>query len=179
VILKPTAWVYWQAVENISDSGWGLVQTQFADGGPSIYLYDFAFQSSLMVQESVVSDQLRLGRHFYAMSHFSRFIKPGFTLLGGRYHYDNISYVSACTPTENEFVFVLVSGRSEETSINLNVETSKESSGVPQGTIYETHGASANLEVSRNVSISRQGTAVKISFQCKPQCIVTLVVLLF
>lgn len=56
--LKPTAWVYWQVIEDLSNNGWGCLQTNFNNSGDIVY-----------------------GSQFVAFQHFTHFIKPGCYLV--------------------------------------------------------------------------------------------------
>jgi hypothetical protein len=53
-LLKPEAWVYWQAIENINGSKWGLIQL------------DFKNPSTIKIQ-----------KQYYIFKHFTRNIKSG------------------------------------------------------------------------------------------------------
>lgn len=57
--LQPTAWVYWQAVEDEgAQNNWGFVHADFSQG-----------------------DDYELTKQFYAMANFSKFIRPGSRII--------------------------------------------------------------------------------------------------
>lgn len=60
IYLKPTAWVYWQVVEDFSGNGWGCLQIPF---------------DNPKIENIVYSVQ------FTTFQHFTHFIKPGCKLL--------------------------------------------------------------------------------------------------
>jgi galactan endo-1,6-beta-galactosidase len=63
--LHPTAWVYWQPVE-AGRSGWGLVNAHF---GPE-------------PGDASAGQPTRVNGKYYVLAHFSRFLRPGLTVLG-------------------------------------------------------------------------------------------------
>lgn len=57
--LRPTAWVYWQAVEQEANHNWGFIHADLAG----------------------TTEQISITKSYYAMGQYSRFIRPGFTLI--------------------------------------------------------------------------------------------------
>ena len=91
--LQPAAWVFWQAVENISatnnslGSNWGLIKTDLrapANGPHPIHLT----------------------RKYWAMAQFSRYIRPGYRLVP----VDDIDTAGALSPDGRALVLVHVNG---------------------------------------------------------------------
>lgn len=60
IYLKPSAWIYWQVIENLSSNGWGCLQIPFHD--PKI--------------ENIVYNV-----QFTIFQHFTHYIKPGSYIL--------------------------------------------------------------------------------------------------
>lgn len=54
--LQPSAWIYWQVVENLSSNGWGLIQVPF--GNPT---------------------EIKILKQYWAMIHFTKRLRPGDT----------------------------------------------------------------------------------------------------
>lgn len=88
--LEPAAWVFWQAVEDLSARGgpgsnWGLIKADLRSpaAGPH---------------------QIYITKKYWAMAQFSRFIRPGDRLLP----IDDIDTVAALSPKGNRLVLVHV-----------------------------------------------------------------------
>ncbi len=58
-VLGPSAWVYWQAVEQEANHNWGLIHADLAG----------------------TSEGISITKSYYAMGQYSRFIRPGFILI--------------------------------------------------------------------------------------------------
>ncbi|KLE36151.1 glycosyl hydrolase [Aurantiacibacter luteus] len=94
--LEPSAWVFWQAVEDISardgrrGSNWGLLKADLRSGpeGPHA---------------------IHITRKYWAMAQFSRFIRPGFELLP----IENQDSVAAISPDGRQIVMVHVNSDDE------------------------------------------------------------------
>lgn len=91
--LEPSAWVFWQAVENLSardgakGSNWGLVKADYrsAPDGPHA---------------------IHVTAKYWAMAQFSRFIRPGYRLVP----VDDLDTVGALSRDGKELVLVHVNG---------------------------------------------------------------------
>lgn len=91
--LQPSAWVFWQAVEDISasngqlGSNWGLIKTNLraAPNAPH---------------------PIHITRKYWAMAQFSRFIRPGYRLIP----VEDIDTVGALSPAGKTLVLVHVNG---------------------------------------------------------------------
>lgn len=64
--LKPSAWIYWQPVE--ASSAWGLVNGDFGDAADET--------------ASTRAQPTWLYYKYYAFAQFTRFLRPGYTVLG-------------------------------------------------------------------------------------------------
>jgi hypothetical protein len=90
--LEPAAWVFWQAVENLSTRGgsagsnWGLVKADLSGSDPS--------------------HAIHLTRKYWAMAQFSRYIRPGYRLVP----VDDMDTVGALSPDGGTLVLVHVNG---------------------------------------------------------------------
>ena len=91
--LEPAAWIFWQAVENISGgsagggSNWGLLKTDLrapAQGPHTVHVT----------------------RKYWAMAHFSRYIRPGYRLI----RVDDHDSVAALSPDGGTLAIVHVNG---------------------------------------------------------------------
>lgn len=91
--LEPSAWVFWQAVEDLSarnggaGSNWGLIKADLA-------------------QPPAGPQDLHVTSKYWAMAQFSRFIQPGYRLI----FVDDIDTVGALSPSGQELVLVHVNG---------------------------------------------------------------------
>lgn len=91
--LEPAAWVFWQAVENLSTrdggkgSNWGLIKADYRSPpeGPHT---------------------IHVTRRYWVMAQFSRFIRPGYRLVP----IDDLDTVGALSPDGRELVLVHVNG---------------------------------------------------------------------
>jgi hypothetical protein len=52
--LQPSAWIYWQVVENLSSNGWGLIQVPFVN-----------------------PTEIKVLKQYWAMIHFTKRLRPG------------------------------------------------------------------------------------------------------
>ncbi|KAK9790933.1 hypothetical protein WJX73_002148 [Symbiochloris irregularis] len=86
--LQAQAWVYWQAVEN-SETGnwWGLMQVPFHK-----------------------PQQVELGKQYWAMMHYSRFIRDGYTILKTRNPSNVVAAISPTSSGKTTAVVVTASG---------------------------------------------------------------------
>jgi O-glycosyl hydrolase len=74
--LKPTAWVYWQVIEDLSNNGWGCMQVDFNNPSNRIF-----------------------GSQFTAFQHFTHFIKPGNFLVDVKQPSNkNIKWIASIDP---------------------------------------------------------------------------------
>jgi len=91
--LEPAAWVFWQAVENLSardggkGSNWGLIKADYRapPKGPHT---------------------IHVTRRYWVMAQFSRFIRPGYRLVP----IDDLDTVGALSPDGRDLVLVHVNG---------------------------------------------------------------------
>ena len=91
--LEPAAWVFWQAVENLSardgskGSNWGLIKADYGSPpeGPHT---------------------IHVTRRYWVMAQFSRFIRPGYRLVP----IDDLDTVGALSPDGKTLVLVHVNG---------------------------------------------------------------------
>lgn len=58
--LRPSAWVYWQAVEHEQNNNWGFIHADFNGAGAAYWPT----------------------KQYYAMGQYSRFMRPGYTIVG-------------------------------------------------------------------------------------------------
>lgn len=60
IYLRPSAWIYWQVIENLSNNGWGCIQIPFDDIKKENIVYNIQFST---------------------FQHFTHYIKPGSRFL--------------------------------------------------------------------------------------------------
>lgn len=94
---QPSAWVYWQPVEP-GDNGWGLILAKYLDTGDQ-------FKPDIQTQLA------RVNRKFFVYGQFTRYIRPGYHILGIN-HERSIAAYDAAT---QRLVIVTVSGATPET----------------------------------------------------------------
>jgi galactan endo-1,6-beta-galactosidase len=97
--LRPNAWVYWQPVEPDSKVyGWGLLNANYVD------THD---QSKPDEYTSLV----RVNRKFWVFGEFTRYIRPGYRIIG----IGDANSVAAYDPALHKLVVVTVTGDTEQT----------------------------------------------------------------
>lgn len=92
--LRPTAWVYWQAIENLSGNGWGLLQVDFNN------------------PRNIVK-----GAQYRGFQHFSHFIKPGDRLIKLKSH-KNLKMTGSVSK-DKVYKLVILSTNNETIDIDL------------------------------------------------------------
>jgi hypothetical protein len=88
--LEPSAWVFWQAIEDLSGQGgggsnWGLIKMDLSPSAPADHPWHVTTK-------------------YWAMANFSRYIRPGYRLV----RVDDPDTVAAVAPGGGEIVFVHV-----------------------------------------------------------------------
>ena len=111
--LQPVAWVYWQAVEHEQQNNWGFIHADFTGAG----------------------DEYWLTKQYYAMGHYSRFIRPGFQILG----VDDMNTLAAYDHASGTLVVVYANGTAQETSVRVDLSRFGRSTG--SATVYRTSAA--------------------------------------
>ncbi|MEV8590744.1 RICIN domain-containing protein [Streptomyces sp. NPDC051180] len=103
--LEPRAWVLWQAVEDYENmtpgrenSNWGLIQTDFTPA-------------------DAATEPLRKNKKFWAMAHYSRFVRPGARVLNT----DDPQTLAAVRPGGG-VVVVHTNPTGEEREVTLNLD---------------------------------------------------------
>src|SRR5699024_8037085 len=94
-ILQPSAWVYWQAVEDESaQNNWGVIHSDF------------------MTEESY-----ELTKQYYAMSNFSKFIRPGSSIILP----DSARSVAAYNKEEKQLTIVITNDSNDENALEFDL----------------------------------------------------------
>lgn len=97
--LRPNAWIYWQAVEpDVPEYGWGLINANYIDTN-----------DQLRTEKSAL---VRVNRKFYVYGQFTRYLRPGYQILGT----DEPSSIAAYDRASHKLVIVKVTGNSPETT---------------------------------------------------------------
>ena len=97
--LRPNAWVYWQPVEpDGGEYGWGLINANYVDthDQPS------AEKTSLV----------RVNRKFYVYGQFTRYLRPGYHLIG----IDDPNSLAAYDRGSHKLVIIKITGDPPETA---------------------------------------------------------------
>ncbi len=67
--LQPNAWVYWQPVEpDVPEYGWGLINANYIDT-----------RDQMSAEKTPL---VRVNRKFYVYGQFTRYLRPGYQLIG-------------------------------------------------------------------------------------------------
>jgi O-Glycosyl hydrolase len=94
-LLQPAAWVYWQAVEDESaQNNWGFIHSDFKQG----------------------DSQYEITKQYYAMAHFSKFIRPGSRIL-----FTDDSRSVAAYDSVNGQLTVVVHNRGDQRQANYDL----------------------------------------------------------
>jgi O-glycosyl hydrolase len=124
--LKPSAWIYWQVIEDLSNNGWGCMQVDFNNPKNRIY-----------------------GSQFTAFQHFTHFIKPGWQLIDVKQPKNKkIKIVVAINPRTTIKSIVVVSSDTIDNEININATIFKrmESTGDKTSTKVIVENSSKDVE---------------------------------
>lgn len=126
--LRPTAWVYWQAVEDEAGHNWGLIHVPFNGDGANY----------------------TITRSYYALGHYSRFIRPGSVLVGA----DNANALAAYNPSSQTLVVVHDNDSAADTTVALNVR------GIEAVTSAAVYRTSARDGLARLPDIALSGSTL-------------------
>jgi galactan endo-1,6-beta-galactosidase len=136
--LRPTAWIYWQPVEPYS--GWGLVNGAYGDAADE--------------KSPTRGQPLWVYYKYYAFAQFSRFLRPGYKLIGSSDGNTIVGYHSG----EKKLVLITVNyGTAQNISYDL-----RSLSAVPDGSAAMT---TTNTDGSKRLagsSVSLRGKQLTI-----------------
>jgi galactan endo-1,6-beta-galactosidase len=97
--LRPNAWVYWQPVEpDVHEYGWGLINANYID-----------------THDQMTSDKtplVRVNRKFYVYGQFTRYLRPGYQLIG----IDEPNSIAGYDRASHKLIIVKVTGDAAETT---------------------------------------------------------------
>ncbi len=97
--LRPSAWVYWQPVEpDEPEYGWGLINANYIDTHDQ--------------QNTPPTPLVRVNRKFYVYGQFTRYLRPGYQLIG----IGDSNSVAAYDRGSHRLVIVKVTGDASETA---------------------------------------------------------------
>jgi O-glycosyl hydrolase len=144
--LQPTAWVYWQAVEHEEGTNWGFIHADFT--GPR--------------------EQYWLTKQYYGMAHYSRFIRPGYQILG-------VSQNSALAAYEHASgTLVIVHDNSAVHDTSVCFDLSGFSRLAPAALAYRT-SPTENLACAADFPLSGKTLAVTVPAQSITTYVLTAV----
>lgn len=108
-LLEPSAWVYWQAIEDESaKNNWGFIHSDFRNG-----------------------ENYELTKQYYAMAQFSRFIRPGSRIIKT----DNGRTIAAYNQADKQLTIVV---RNERSKRELEYDLSAFQLDTKLAEVYET-----------------------------------------
>jgi O-glycosyl hydrolase len=134
--LHPISWVAWQAVNEAGDtpdSVWGL-----------------AYRDS--------SNNISYPTRYYAMGNYSKFVRPGYTVIGN----SDANTLTAYNASTNSLVIVATNTATSSTTVNYDL--SNFSSVGSTATPYQT-SASENLQQLANIGISSSAFSATLPAQ--------------
>jgi galactan endo-1,6-beta-galactosidase len=159
--LQPNAWVYWQPVEpDVPEYGWGLINANYID-----------------TRDQMRADKtplVRVNRKFYVYGQFTRYLPPGYQLIG----IDEPNSIAAYDRGSHKLVIVKVTGDAPETvqldlssfsvvgdTVQLIATTTAPGAGVPD---WKQH--------METVKIESHGDQKLVAAHLHPKSIYTLVI---
>jgi galactan endo-1,6-beta-galactosidase len=96
--LRPNAWVYWQPVEpDVPEYGWGLINASYIDT-----------HDQMGTEKTPL---VRVNRKFYVYGQFTRYLRPGYQLIG----IDETHSIAAYDHSSRKLVIVKVTSDAPET----------------------------------------------------------------
>lgn len=129
--LQPETWVYWQAVEEEFDvNNWGFIHADFNGG-----------------------ETYTITKQYYGMGNFSKFIRPGSTILG----VTDDNMLVAFNKAKKQLTIVVTNDSSR--SRNYNIDLSKFASTNSYAVSYRT-SAKESLRSAGNPSITNKKMAI-------------------
>jgi galactan endo-1,6-beta-galactosidase len=159
--LQPNAWVYWQPVEpDVPEYGWGLINANYIDT-----------RDQMSAEKTPL---VRVNRKFYVYGQFTRYLRPGYQLIG----IDEPNSIAAYDRGSHKLVIVKVTGDAPETAqldlssfsvvgdtVQLIATTTAPGAGVPD---WKQH-----MEA---VKIESRGDQKLVAVHLHPKSIYTLVI---
>ncbi|MEC0184584.1 glycoside hydrolase [Paenibacillus peoriae] len=130
-IMQPSAWVYWQAVEDEgANNNWGFIHAHFTG-----------------------EEQYEVTKQYYGMAQFSKFIRPGASIIPT----DDGRMLAAYDPVRRKLVLVIRNELSaSKTSFELNDFTY---SDALEAQVYQT-SPDSNMKRLENISVYYNGLEV-------------------
>jgi galactan endo-1,6-beta-galactosidase len=159
--LQPNAWVYWQPVEpDVPEYGWGLINANYIDT-----------HDQMSAEKTPL---VRVNRKFYVYGQFTRYLRPGYQLIG----IDEPNSIAAYDRGSHKLVIVNVTGNAPETAqldlssfsvlgdtVQLIATTTAPGAGVPD---WKQH--------MEEVKIESRGGQTLVAVHLHPKSIYTLVI---
>ncbi len=159
--LQPNAWVYWQPVEpDVPEYGWGLINANYIDT-----------RDQMSAEKTPL---VRVNRKFYVYGQFTRYLRPGYQLIG----IDEPNSIAAYDRGSHKLVIVKVTGDAPETAqldlssfsavgdhVQLIATTTAPGAGVPD---WKQH--------TETVKIESRGELRVVAVHLHPKSIYTLAI---
>ncbi len=160
--LMPSAWILWQAIDShICAEGYqgnrdtGMPNTNGGYWGLAVADHD--------------NNTIILTKKYYAYGQFSRYIRPGYTIIAN----DNADVLAAYNKDENKLVIVAVNNKEAEVGIDFSLEAFKYEGGTAK--VIRTSG---ELETGENWAELPEVTvgSDKIEVNLKEHSITTFII---
>lgn len=129
--LQPSAWVYWQAVEHEGNNNWGFIHADLTGK----------------------SERYWLTKQYYAMAHYSKFIRPGYRVLA----VDDGSAVAAYDHASA--TLVIVHDNSAAHAVSARFDLSRFTRLASTALVYRTSPAE-NLARASDIELARKSLPV-------------------
>jgi len=159
--LQPNAWAYWQPVEpDVPEYGWGLINANYLDT-----------HDQMSAEKTPL---VRVNRKFYVYGQFTRYLRPGYHLIG----IDDANSIAAYDPGSHKLVVVKVTGDAPE-EIELDISRFSlisEAAQVVATTTALGAGVADWRQHLETVKVEIRGREMLVSSHLYPKSIYTFVV---
>jgi O-glycosyl hydrolase len=146
-VMQPAAWVYWQAVEDEgAQNNWGFIHANFKG-----------------------EENYEMTKQYYAMGNFSKFIRPGATIIPTS---DGHSIAAYDASSQKLTVVIRNDGSEHQVAIDLSGFDVKEN----KGKVYQT-SADRNLEALDDVELYKNGFEISVPADSVTTVVISNVVL--
>ena len=135
-VLRPEAWVYWQAVENEAANNWGFIHADFTGA----------------------NERYWPTKQYYGMAQFSTFVRPGFRIVGT----DDVNTLAGYERASRRLVLVYVNGTDHDVETGFDLAAFGTTPGAAM--VYRT-SATENMARLPDLPMSHHDLAVKAAAQ--------------
>ena len=189
--LQASAWVYWQAVENLLEctlynGNWGLVTaayyepygtpgnrwTQTATGN-NFSKYNLSWDGSVGTKVNV--GDYWIGKNYYALGQYSKFIRKGYTIVDSTLTTTantNTQHVAAISPDGRELVIVATNANSSSDNLTFTLNGAI-NANLSRAEVYRT---SSSQNLARLSDITSFTSDNKFTYAMPAQSVTTFVI---